>query len=296
MWIGVAFIACGCVATPSVTLTPTMQDPLTAKTLPPEFTRTPSPTSTSFITPTPGCEEEVGRLERTSYPGSIASGDISVIVYVPPCYDFSDDDYPVLYVLHGYPLDETHWIDLGVDGVAESGISEGLWGPFLIVLPLIPDPLNTHSDGGPGSYEEEFMKGLVPFIEEGYRTGDTPQQRALAGVSRGGVWALEIGFRNPDYFGIVAALSPALHVNQARPAYDPFQIVRIADVLPEKIFLSAGSDEGGFLIKTEELVQLLQSEGIPHTYLRTTGAHVDSTWQGVMQDLLLFVTESWQHP
>jgi len=259
-------------------------------------TITPSATSTArpSATPTSICTETSGTLEEITYPGYVSDGEMPVLVYLPPCYQFTTDSYPILYVLHGYPMDEMHWLDLDVVGVAEKGFIEETWNPFLIVMPRIPVSLNIYSDGGSGSYEEEVLLGLIPAVEEKYRVIGTEQYRAIAGVSRGGVWALEIGFRNSDIFNIVAALSPALHVNRPRPAYNPFQLITIEEELPANIFLSAAKDEGGFRSKTEELSQLMDTLGITHTFLLTDGLHEDSTWKGIMVDVLDFITTSWE--
>ena len=240
------------------------------------------------------CTESSGFIEETSYPGYVIDGEVPVRVYLPPCYELTTDLYPILYVLHGYPMDETHWSDLGVDEVAEKGFTTRSWEPFLIVMPRIPDSLNIYSDGGLGSYEEELLLGLIPAIEKEYRVIGTEQYRAIAGVSRGGVWALEIGFRNSDIFETVAALSPALHVNNPRPAYDPFKLIAVEEELPENIFLSAAEDEGGFRSKTEELSHLMDNLGITHTYLLTDGLHEDTTWMKIMGDVVGFITASWE--
>jgi enterochelin esterase-like enzyme len=235
----------------------------------------------------------MGNLVTTNYEGVVVSEDIRVFVHLPPCYDIYDQEYPVLYVLHGYPLDENHWLDLGIIETVEEGYSTGRWPHFVIVLPQIPEQLNVSTDGGEGSYEQEFIEGAVPHILNSYRTLVGAESTGLAGVSRGGVWSLEIGLRNADMFGTVAALSPALHVNHPRPAYDPFSLVQDPINRPDRLFLSAGLDEDGFHEKTVEFVLLLESLGIPHTYLETPGVHENSTWIGIMGDLVAFLTARW---
>jgi enterochelin esterase-like enzyme len=288
----ISFSIGACAAsTPSPTSSPTA----TASPLP---TMTPEATVVLTDTPSPSlipvCDDASGRIIEATYPGAVIDREIPLIIYLPPCYATDATRYPVLYVLHGYPMDETHWDQLGVDEVVEEGILHDLWKPFLVVMPNIPDPLNVNSDGGPDSYEEEMLSGLIPYIDREYQTMAVPQMRAIAGVSRGAVWALEIGFHNPDQFNIVAALSPALHVNRPRPAYDPFNLVKTMEYLPRHIFLSAAEDEGGFRSGTEELSQLMNSLGISHDYLLTTGVHEDATWMGVMEDLIRFISTSWE--
>jgi enterochelin esterase-like enzyme len=150
-----------------------------------------------------------------------------------------------------------------------------------------------NTDGGVGSYEQEFMDGLVSFVESNYQVEREAGSTAIAGVSRGGVWSLEIGLHNADRIGIIAALSPALHVNNPRPAYDPFSLIADPAVRPGRLFVSIGRDEDGFYQKTVEFVHLLEQTGVEHTYLETAGAHENSTWIGIMGDLIDFITATW---
>lgn len=254
-------------------------------------TSTPLPSDSPASTP--ACELSQGSLEETSYSGKVISEQVRVLVHLPPCYSSSTERYPVLYLLHGYPLDETHWLDLGIVETVEEGYAAGSWPQFVIVFPQIPSGLNVNSDGGEGSYEQEFIEGLLPFIEAMYRIRQGADYSALAGVSRGGVWSLEIGLHNAQRFGAVAALSPALHVNNPRPAYNPFSLILDSLNRPERLFLSVGRDEDGFRQKTLEFVELLESLGVPHLYLETPGTHVNSTWEAIMWDLVEFITAGW---
>lgn len=284
----------GC--TPAATISSVPFEPTATRTqivLPTAGIPTSTPTPPLKATATPICDQVTGNLVATNYEGVVESDDIRVLVHLPPCYDIYGREYPVLYVLHGYPLDENHWLDLGIIETVEEGYSTGRWPHFIIVMPQIPNVLNVNTDGGEGSYEQEFIEGLIPFILESYRTMVGVDSTRLAGVSRGGVWSLEIGLRNNDIFGTVAALSPALHVNHPRPAYDPFSLVGDPDNLPDRLFLSIGTDEGGFYEKTVEFALHLDSLGISHTYLETPGGHENSTWRAIMGELIAFITADW---
>ncbi|TET85568.1 MAG: hypothetical protein E3J37_01685 [Anaerolineales bacterium] len=289
-------LATGCTRVPSTPEThsalmlppkPSIQ-PATPSAIP---TRTLTPTSSP--TPTPVCTDKYGRVEVTTYPGFVLPEQIPVRIYLPPCYAQDGQRYPVLYLLHGFPFDESHWGDLGVDGLADEGIGSGTWPPFIIVMPRQPEPLFTSSDGGPGSYEAEIVEGLVSYIDRTYRTDICPEARALGGISRGGVWALEVAFRHPNMFDIVAALSPALHMNYARPPYDPLVIVRKDSRLPGHIFLSAGDQEVQFRAKVEKLSQTLEEIGIPHMLVIGSGGHDAELWITVIQDMLNFIVAGW---
>lgn len=236
------------------------------------------------------CGQEQGAIEEGRYPAAAVPGEVPYLIYLPPCYPEHAKSYPVLYLLHGYPYDERHWIELGAANQADTAIRAGEWPPFLMVMPLQPEPLFRNSDGGPGSYESEMLEGLAPHVDLVYRSD--PSRRGIAGVSRGGVWALEIAFRNPSVFPTVAALSPALAVNAARPPYDPFEIVKAAGALPQQILLVAG-DQDWAAVETRRLSQALSENGVEHSFLIVPGAHANATWASVMAQVLEFFGRAW---
>jgi len=213
------------------------------------------------------------------------------MIYLPPCYDDLDRRYPVLYLLHGKPQGENHWQILGVESALEDGYRDDTLPPFIVVMPRQPEPLFSSTDGGPSSYEDEFINGLVPFIDRTYRTIAQGDGRGLAGVSRGGVWALEIGFRNSDIIQRVGALSPALNVNYARPEYDPLGLILLGE-LPSTIFLMSGDTDSAFE-KTLELSEALREADIEHKYLSVSGNHESSIWRGILPELLHYLAVDW---
>lgn len=295
-----AIIALGLVAcstgVPATTETQTHVPPsstATIRPITPSATTSDTPQPTRTLTPTPVCTETMGTVETKSYPGFVLPEQIPYRIYLPPCYHLGERRYPVLYLLHGFPYDESHWVELGLIELVGEKVESDAWPPFLIVMPRQPEPLFTSSDGGPGSYEEEFLEGLIPYIDQTYRTLPSQETRAIAGISRGGVWALEITFRHPDLIDVVAALSPALHVNYARPPYDPFVIVNSDARLPDRIFLSAGEQEASFLDKVEKLSLALDERGITHSFLVGSGGHNAEGWKAMMEEALDFIVMGW---
>ncbi len=278
-----AIVSAGCISVAPDATPVSLASPSSA----PIPTFTPNEPTEPAPTPEPvvKCDETVGTTQAGVYRGIAVAADVPYNIYLPPCYDGGEQNYPTLYLLHGYPYDQGHWQELGAIGVADDGISSGEWLPFIMVMPLQPDPLFRGSDGGPGSYEMELIEGLIPYIESSYRSD--PSARALAGISRGGVWALEAAFRNPMEFVSVAALSPALAVNSARPPYDPFEIVAAADLFPMNILLLAG-DEDWAAVETERFSKVLGEAGVEHVFQISVGDHSDATWAALLADVFGF--------
>jgi enterochelin esterase-like enzyme len=278
------------VASPSTTTSPGVAE---GRKTPFQSLATQSASVSASPTSTPGCQTRYGQVEQAVYSSAVLNVEVPFLIYLPACYGQTDRLYPTLYLLHGYPMDESQWVELGIEKLVDEGIAAGVWPPFIMVMPRQPEPLFTHTDGGSGSYEEEMVEVLVPHIDETYRTDARPQTRAVAGISRGGVWALEIALRNPEVFNSVAALSPSLSLNAARPPYDPFVIVRDGDRLPQNIFISTGDREPGFRVKIEAFNQALEEKGIDHLFVVGSGGHEVETWIAVMGDMLEFVIAGW---
>jgi enterochelin esterase-like enzyme len=295
LWVALA----ACAVTPA----PTGVSPSrTAKPYVPTATSTsipPTPSATPSHTPEPTafvCGEATGHVVESTYPGAVLPKEIPVRVYLPPCYDQLVDSYPSVILLHGKPFTESHWQDLGVVDVVDEGIRQGGWRPFIMIMPLQPEPLFSETDGGPGSYEVELVQGLLPYVEGTFRASRAPRDRAIAGISRGGVWALEIGFRNPQAFGEVAALSPALAMNYARPTYDPLEIAKVGTgTLPGWIFLGSG-DVDWARTKTVALADALAARGGTPELQIVTGDHISATWQALMPAMFRYLTAAWGSP
>jgi enterochelin esterase-like enzyme len=248
---------------------------------------TPSPAE--GVTPAPACTEN-GTWVDFHYRGVAIAGDVPARVYLPPCYEGDSGRYPVAYFLHGKPYTEEQWIDLGLPQLVEG--AEATLPPMILVLARQPEPLFSNSDGGPGSYETEFLEGLVASIDRTFRTDPRADRRAVVGLSRGGVWALEIPLRNPGQFDVVAALSPALAVNYARDVYEPLQLAATADPVPGRFFLGAGEDDWA-RSKTEEMAGILAGRGISPELVIVPGDHSDPTWETLLPDVLAFLAGSF---
>lgn len=294
--LGVALLlaAVGCSAPPARLATESVA-PKATETAAATRTAPPSPTALlASATPTPGCQRAHGRIEQRSYRGAVVKDDVPVLVYLPPCYRPSAGPFPSLILLHGFPFDETHWLDLGVVEAIERGLEEEGWPPFVAIMPYLPQPLFTGTDGGPGSYEAEMMEGLLPFIEAEYAIDPRAGRSGLAGISRGGVWALEIGLRHAERFDALAALSPALSVNYPRPKYDPFIILRGEGPFPSHLLLTAGTGEPGFYEAAERMAAAMEKAGLAPVFLETDGGHNAAGWEPILMDVLRFFTVNWK--
>jgi len=247
-----------------------------------------------FPTPTPFfCPYLHGHTEEGTFPSAAMHEDVRYLVHLPPCYDYYvDRAFPVLYLLHGWPLDERHWDALGVDELADDWVSRQVVGPFIIVMPGVgKDGLYVNSSGGSASFEGMMIDELVPLIDTAYSTWADPSGRAVGGISRGGVWALEIALRHQDVFSIVGAHSPALALNRPLPQYDPF-LLATQDVTSLRFYLDAG-DKDWSRTTTMQFDELLKNQGVDVIYQTHEGGHTDALWSSAMSDYIDYYTLTW---
>lgn len=274
--------------TPSVTPDPTATLPVPSATSEP--TGTPAPTL--MPTPTPGCAETIGRVDTGQFPSAILPSSQGVYaIYFPPCYD-TRLRYPVVYLMHGTPnFDERHWLDLGVKDAADQAIGSRRVPPFIIVFPR-GDAFGVYGNtsGGNGSWEQVIVEELIPYVDSVYNTLATKEGRAIGGISRGAVWALEIAFRHPDLFATVGGHSSALAVSLSSSAYDPIEIAQSdqAGALSGMRILLDSGDTDWALQQTAELHAILDSNGVSNTLMVGRGGHLAAYWSSQIDTYVNF--------
>lgn len=240
------------------------------------------------------CREPAGQLKDGYFSSTLLGKRQHYFVYLPPCYTASNETrYPVVYLLHGIPMDERHWLDEGIVAVADKLFRSGELPPFIIVMPHGEGELYSDSSGGSKSWEGVFVNELLPAIDARYRTLADPEHRAIGGISRGGVWALEIAFTHPGLFDAVGGHSPALSVNRAGADYDPLTLAKTAPIDTLRIFLDAG-DADWTRFATLDLSKVLDARNIPHTFTIGKGDHDYPYWASQVEAYLRFYGAPWK--
>ena len=286
--------------TPTLTSTPTATPTHTPTPVPSEAE---APTATREAETTPGTATApspitatgialAGRVEDHTYFSPTSGEEEHYRIYLPPGYDQADHGYPVLYLFHGWPYEAAHWDGLGIEEAADAGIQSRILPPFIIVQPKGSERLYINTCGGDHSFEGQVINDLVPHVDATYRTQAERGGRAIGGISRGGVWALEIGFHHPDIFATVGAHSPALSLNMASASYDPFYLLKGPDVATLRIYLDSG-DTDWALESTRALHETLDAQGLANQFVVHTGGHADWVWAAHVAEYLAFYTASW---
>jgi enterochelin esterase-like enzyme len=133
-------------------------------------------------------------------------------VYTPPGYDANlEMRYPVLYLQHGWGENEYSW---GAQGhanlIMDNLIAEGKTKPFIIVMTY--GMTNDIRFGGLRNFdishfETVLVDELIPYIDANFRTLSERSNRAMAGLSMGGMETKMITLRNLDMFSHIGLFS-----------------------------------------------------------------------------------------
>ena len=194
-------------------------------------------------------------------------------VYTPPSYGKNKKEkFPVLYLQHGWGEDETAWSTQGhANLIMDNLIADGKIKPFIIVMTY--GMTNDIQFGGLGGFtakefEKVLVDELVPFIDANFQTKADKWNRAMAGLSMGGMETKTITLRRPEVFGSYGLLSGG--------QYEPSDIKDKKQV--KLIFESCGSKEQPDRIN--ESVKNLKAAGFnAHGYISEGTAHEFLTWR-----------------
>ncbi len=238
-----------------------------------------------------------GQLRETLYYSKSADAVLRCFVYTPPDYEKDPSvRYPVLYLQHGGGEDETGWGRQGRAGlIMDNLIAEGKAKPFIIVMANsyvpggsrgvgaasqgVADSPLSRSIAGPGgrtfnfnAFARVLIEDLIPFVDANFRTLADQPNRAMAGLSMGGMQTRSIALANLDKFSHIGIFSGGSIAPSEIPDMAAFkQNVKV-------VFVSYGSRENGAAGKAH--VQSLQQAGIPSVYYESPEtAHEWQSWR-----------------
>jgi len=137
-----------------------------------------------------------------------------VVVYLPPGYDqTSQQRYPVLYLLHGFPGDPDGFVRTVRVGVVEDTLlAENKLRPLIIVMPMGSTGVFTDKEWANGihphsGWETFLARDVIRAIDSRYRTIARGAGRAIGGLSEGGYASLNIGVHHPSEFRVLESWS-----------------------------------------------------------------------------------------
>lgn len=235
----------------------------------------------------------------------------NVLVYLPPGYGANPEQrYPVLYMHDGQnlynPADAFGGVAWEIDETVQRLILANEIEPLIVVgiyntgekrideyTPVPSAGGRMRGRGGQADrYGRMIIEELKPFIDYTYLTRPEREFTGIGGSSLGGLVSLHLGFKRPDVFSRVAALSPSVW-------WANNQIIRETAKLPERIPLRIWLDIGkqeGIRIKHQvrAMKEMLLAQGwqmgVDLNYLEVPKArHEEAAWAARFDKVIKFL-------
>lgn len=227
---------------------------------------------------------------------------IRCVVIVPESYKNFANNYPVVYLLHGYSGDYANWINK----VPELKVYADHF-QLMIVCPdgdysswYFDSPVNESS-----KYETYISSEVPAFIDANYHTMADRKFRAISGLSMGGHGALSLAWKHPDLFGAAGSMSGALDLMPFKSKYhlikilgdtlhnDLYQELSVINLLLKKpnplpsLIFDCGTNDP-FIASNRQLHRELLDAEIPHDYIERGGGHSWDYWRNSIPFQLMF--------
>ncbi|MFI4892997.1 MAG: alpha/beta hydrolase, partial [Phycisphaerales bacterium JB058] len=185
------------------------------------------------------------------------------IVWLPPGYEDSGRDYPVLYLMDGQnvfiqqPGTPGEW---HADEAATELIESGEIEPLIIVG--IPHSGFSRADEylpaelieGVQPSADEFIgwneRDVMTRVERAFRVKTGPDNTAIGGASFGGIISLYAASQRPDLFGAAIVESPSV---LSRNGYMMSHFAGGSFNWPKVVYLGVGSQEAGTADDAQQL-------------------------------------------
>ena len=264
-------------------------------------------------TPTPTPTPQDPRVKTIQFESKLVGKALPYNVLLPVDYDQPASKakrYPVIYLLHGLTGHYTNWFE-------RSKLADYA-APYALII-VTPEGNNgwyTDSVTVPSDkYETYIIEELLPDVQRRYRTVETREGRAIAGLSMGGYGSLKFGVKYPQTFAFAGSMSGALDVaswkeaetsafrwiwqtllpvfrdanNPSRSAND---LQKLYSELPaEKIaalpyvYFDCGTEDPLFP-SNRAFAEILLQRKIPHEYRQLPGAHNWPYWDSQVKEVL----------
>ena len=153
-----------------------------------------------------------GQIREVLFHSKSTEAHRRAFVYTPPGYDEETEKrYPVLYLQHGFGENEYGWSVQGHAGlIMDNLIAEKKAKPFIIVMTY--GMTNDTRMGGLREFDIRpfqtvLCDELVPYIDSHFRTHADQSNRAMAGLSMGGMERKTITLKKLETFSHIGLFS-----------------------------------------------------------------------------------------
>ncbi len=209
-------------------------------------------------------------------------------VWTPAGYEKSNAKLPVLYLIHGGGDNDASWPGVGAAGwILDNLLAEGKIVPMVVVM---PNGTITNVPNEVPPFAEDMVTSIIPFIEANYNVKTDADNRAMAGLSMGGMETIETAFNHPELFRYVWVLSASFAPGQD-PAAESARlkvkenVAKMNKQFKRLVFTQGGPTDIAYQNCQNTRAQL-DKDGLKYEYMENAQAgHSWATWRADLQTL-----------
>jgi len=225
-----------------------------------------------------------GKIEKVWFYAGTLNKTSRVHIYTPPGYEKIKEKLPVLYLQHGGGDNDASWATAGrANFILDNLLAEGKIKPMIVVMPFGNPGGGFFSGAGVDSdpYYSYFFKDLVPYVESHYTVNASREMRAYAGLSMGGLQALNMALFFPEKFGYVLPLSTGFFPDNLKVLEEKYASnLKNTEINKLKLFWIAMGGEKDIAFKNGENTKAIFDKfGIKYTTNSYPAGHTFITWR-----------------
>lgn len=225
-----------------------------------------------------------GKVEIVWFASSVLNNTGRMHVYTPPGYEKMKNKLPVLYLQHGGGDNDAAWTTVGkANFILDNLLAEGKIKPMVVVMPMGHPAPGFHMEPGLDAdpYYKQFFTDILPYIESHYNVSNKREDRAFAGLSMGGIQALNMALFAPEKFSYVFPLSTGYFPEQLKTLEEKnSNALKNPEINKLKLFWIAMGGEKDIAYKNGLNVNaLLDKYGIHYKTNDYPAGHTFITWR-----------------
>lgn len=225
-----------------------------------------------------------GAISTVYYDSPVTGNQRRMHIYTPPGYEAGNTRLPVLYLLHGGGDSDDSWGTVGRAGaILDNLIAGGKAVPMIIVMPaghISPEfRLTPGFRMGHDAFNDDLIKVVIPYVDAHYRTTADREHRAIAGLSMGGVQALNIALTNSAEFAYVGIFSSGWFPDALKEEEDTDVAQYRASGKPFDLFWVDAGKYDIALQNSHATVAVLKQTGIDVEEHESSGFHAWNNWR-----------------
>lgn len=225
-----------------------------------------------------------GKVEIVWFASSVLNNTGHMHVYTPPGYENIKTKLPVLYLQHGGGDNDASWTTVGkANVILDNLLAEGKVKPMIVVMAMGHPAPGFHMQPGidDDPYYKQLFNDIIPYVESHYNASAKPGDRAFAGLSMGGIQALNIALFAPEKFGYVLPLSTGYFPEQLKMLEDKYSsALKNPEINKLKLFwIAMGGEKDIAYQNGKNVLALFDKYGIRYKTNDYPAGHTFITWR-----------------